>query len=154
MSWHNACSIIALLFRADQMSTKSFVRRVGAPPQIRKGGFSKGGFCRILSHPQKPKICQGHWAQQYIRPPERHSQERRTCCKNPLLKTPFFSRLLVKECQFSGSSTDLVRFLQVWASVCVEPNLVDNIVLDIWVFLTCFLSEDVVGRNTCSPQPC
>ena len=54
----------------------------------RKGGFSKGGFCRVQCHDQGNKYYQGYWPQQYIWHSERHSQERRTFCKNPLLKTP------------------------------------------------------------------
>ena len=55
----------------------------------RKGGFSKGSFCRAQRHGQGSKNIQGYWPQQYIWHSESHSQERRTFCKNPLLKTPF-----------------------------------------------------------------
>ena len=32
----------------------------------RKGGFSKGGFCRVQCHAQGNRNDQGYWAQQYI----------------------------------------------------------------------------------------
>ena len=55
----------------------------------RKGGFSKGGFCRVQCHGQVLQNSQGYWPQQYIWHSERHSQERRIFCQNPLQKTPF-----------------------------------------------------------------
>ena len=52
----------------------------------RKGGSTERGFCRVQCHRHG---SEGHWPQQYIWHSERHSQERRTFCRSPLLKTPF-----------------------------------------------------------------
>ena len=49
-----------------------------------KGGFSKGGFCRVQCHAEgSQKYPRMLGAQQYIWHSERHSQERRTCLQNP-----------------------------------------------------------------------
>ena len=60
----------------------------------RKGGFSKGVFCRVERHAQEDIKYQGYWAQQYIWHSERHSQDRRTFLQKPLVKTPFSSFLI------------------------------------------------------------
>ena len=55
----------------------------------RKGGFSKGVSVESSVTSEETKSTQGCWPQQYIWHSERHSQERRTFCGSPLLKTPF-----------------------------------------------------------------
>ena len=56
----------------------------------KKGGFSKGGFCRVQCHGQGNKNTQGYWPQHYIWHSERHIQARRTFCKSPPSKNPLF----------------------------------------------------------------
>ena len=60
------------------------------PEESRKGGFSKGGFCRVECHTQGSKKTQKDWAQQCIWHSERRSQERRIFFQKPPSKKPLF----------------------------------------------------------------
>ena len=65
----------------------------------RRGGLSKGCFCRIQCDAQETKSAQGHWTQRYIWHSKRHSEERSTFLKlKPSKKT--FSWLLKVNCCF------------------------------------------------------
>ena len=54
-----------------------------------KGVLAKGVSTGSSVTPKETKNTQGYWAPADIWHSERYSQERRTSCKNPLLKTPF-----------------------------------------------------------------
>ena len=55
-----------------------------------KGVLAKGVSVESSVTAKATESTQGCWPQQYIWHSERHSQERRTFCKNPLLKPPLF----------------------------------------------------------------
>ena len=50
----------------------------------KRGVLAKGVSVESIVTAKETKSAQGYWAQQYIWHSERHSQERRTFCKNPL----------------------------------------------------------------------
>ena len=54
-----------------------------------KGVLAKGVSTESSVTRKETINIQRYWAQPYIWHSERHSQERRTFCTNPLLKTPF-----------------------------------------------------------------
>ena len=72
----------------------------GSPPlySVRnkeKGVLEKGFSVESSVATKEIKNTQRYWPQQYMWHSERHSQERRTFCKNPLLK-PSFSWFLIQ----------------------------------------------------------
>ena len=82
------------------------------PQKPRKGGVSKGGFCRVECQQQKyPRIL----AQQYIKHSERHSQERRIFCKKPVQTKTFPWFLTPTRPRLSkGSKKKVVRGRGAW----------------------------------------
>ena len=79
--WLGRCSLLA--------TSVPFCYKERSPFQEpKKGVLAKGVSAESSVTPKETKSIQGYWAQQYIWHSERHSQERCTFCKNPLLKNP------------------------------------------------------------------
>ena len=83
-----------------------------------KGVLAKGVSVESSVTPKETKNIQGYWAQQYIWHSERHSQEKRTFCKNPLCLVadklrsldssyPFF----LSDTSIWGQSTQMLQML-------------------------------------------
>ena len=98
MAYNHLLNIALLLNEVSRKEDANFESKFPkispefAPNQeARKGGFSKGGFCRIQCHTQDDNNTQGYWARECIWHSERHSQERRTFLQTPFRKPPLFS---------------------------------------------------------------
>ena len=65
--------------------------------------LAKGVSAESSVRPKETKKIQGYWVQQYIWHSERHSQERRTFFRNPLLKPLFLAPEQVRLCSVRAS---------------------------------------------------